>query len=100
MSMPAMSNSNAGCKPVKLAFKAEIEISAFLVTARLLLCKLRPPGLHLGGLDGTIEGTLARERREDVRHVNRYSVRQPTRCPKPESHLPALCGADGDFLRV
>lgn len=29
MSMPAMSNSNAGCKPVKLAFKAEIEISAF-----------------------------------------------------------------------
>ena len=29
MSMPAMSNSNAGCKPVKLAFKSEIEISAF-----------------------------------------------------------------------
>lgn len=31
MSMPAMSNSNAGCKPVKLAFKAEaeIEVSAF-----------------------------------------------------------------------
>lgn len=29
MSMPAMNNSNAGCKPVKLDFKAEIEISAF-----------------------------------------------------------------------
>lgn len=29
MSMPAMNNSNAGCKLVKLDFKAEIEISAF-----------------------------------------------------------------------
>ena len=29
MSMPEKINYNAGCKHVKLAFKAEIEISAF-----------------------------------------------------------------------